>query len=50
MTEVIIVVATVILEEDVTHLEVVVDFMVADRVALIRGPDNVSIVIGIITL
>ena len=35
-------IATVILKEDVAHLEVTVIPMVADRVALIRGSGNVS--------
>jgi len=43
-----VVVAAVFLE-DATHLEVAVDLIVADRVALIRALDNVSIVTGIMT-
>jgi len=35
--------------EDAAHLEVVIDLMVADIVALIRGLNTVSIVAGIIT-
>ena len=38
-----VVITTVILEE-VAHLEAVVVFMVADRLLVIRGPSNVSIV------
>ena len=43
-----IIVSAVFLEEDATHLNVIVDPMVADRVALIRGPGNVSIAGGTI--